>query len=120
MEKSSWNVTFGRICTTSSDYALFLPYFRIVFCLYIHIFFQKKMGTFCGYVRVNDKKGVSAKCPPQGFDFNISSGTWYKYNPETLGQIPHGKGSSFLMRNGFFFCGYIPHLRIATYLEKVP
>ena len=60
------------------------------------------MGTFCGYVGLNDKKGVSAKSPPQGFDFNISSGTWYKYNPETLGQIPHGKGSSFLMRNGFF------------------
>ena len=102
MAKSSWNATFGIICTTRSDYDLFLPYFRIVFCLNIHIFFQKKMGTFCGYVRVNDKKGVSAKCPPQGFDFDISSGTWYKYNPETLGQIPHGKGSSFLMRNGFF------------------
>jgi hypothetical protein len=74
-----------------------------LFSVYTYIyFFRKKMGTFCGYVRVNDKKGVSAKCPPQGFDFNISSGTWYKCNPETLGQIPHGKGSSFLMRNGFF------------------
>ena len=60
------------------------------------------MGTFCGYVRVNDKKGVSAKCPPQGFDFNISSGTWYKCNPETLGQIPHGKGSSFFNEKCFF------------------
>ena len=102
MEKSSWNVTFRRICTTSSDYALFLPYFRIVFCLYIQIFSENKMGNFCGYVRVNDKKRRVRKMSPQGFDFNISSGTWFKYNPDTLGQIPHGKGSSFLMRNGFF------------------
>ena len=60
------------------------------------------MGNFCGYVRVNDKKRRVRKMSPQGLDFNISSGTWYKYNPDTLGQITYGKGSSFLMRNGFF------------------
>ena len=95
-------MTFGRICTTSSDYALFLPYFRIVFCLYLQIFSENKMGNFCGYVRVNDKKRRVRKMSPQGFDFNISSGTWFKYNPDTLGQIPHKKGSGFLMRNVFF------------------
>ena len=60
---------------------------------------------------VNDKKRCVRKMFPQGFDFNILSGTWYKYIPDTLGQIPYGKGSSFLMGNGFF-CGYIPHLKL--------
>ena len=106
MAKSSWNVTFGIICTTSLDYAIFLPYFRIVFYLYIQIFSEQKMGTFCGYVRVNDKKSPVRKMSPQGLDFNISSGTWYKYNPDTLGQITHGKGSGFWMRNEFFLWIY--------------
>ena len=100
MAKSSWNVTFGIICTTSLYYAIFLPYFIIVFYLYIKIFSEQKMGTFCGYVWVNNQIKCVRKMSPQGLDFNISSGAQYKYNPDTLGQITHGKGSSFLMRNG--------------------
>ena len=74
-----------------------------LFSVYTYKYFQKnKMGNFCGYVRVNDKKRRVRKMSPQGFDFNISSGTWFKYNSDTLGQIPHKKGSGFLMRNVFF------------------
>jgi len=75
MEKSPWNMTFGIICTTSSNYVIFLPYFIIVFCLYIQIFSEQKMGTFCGSVWVNYKKWCVRRMSPQGLVFNISSGT---------------------------------------------
>ena len=101
-QKSSWNGIFFIIFTTDSNYLIFLPYFTIVFSLYKYIFSKNKMGNFCGYVWVNHKSWCVCKISPQDLDFNLPSSVWYKHNAETWGQVPRGKGSSFLMINGVF------------------